>query len=63
MTKEAIGKQLYSIIAAYWTPERIELWHEYEKTDMSIPWNEYEHMHRNELVQSTAQRGKESDKI
>lgn len=48
MTREDIGKQLCSLIRAYWTPERIKLWHEYEKTDHSIPWREYEHAHRKE---------------
>lgn len=48
MTKNSISKQLCKLIIAYWTPERIELWHEYEKTDQSIPWHEYEHLHRKE---------------
>ena len=46
MTKEDIGKQLCSLIIAYWTPARIELWHEYEKTDRSVTWREYEHAHK-----------------
>lgn len=46
MTEEDIGKRLCSLIIAYWTPERINLWHEYEKTDKSMPWSEYEHIHR-----------------
>lgn len=49
MTREDIGKQFCSLILAYWTPERVELWHEYEKTDRSIPWREYEHAHRKEV--------------
>lgn len=42
------GKSLCWLILAYWTPERIELWREYEKTDRSIPWREYEHAYRKE---------------
>ena len=48
MTKNSISKQLCNLIIAYWTPQRIELWHKYEKTDQSIPWREYEHTHRKE---------------
>jgi hypothetical protein len=48
VTKNSISKQLCNLIIAYWTPERIELWHKYEKTDQSIPWREYEHTHRKE---------------
>ena len=40
--------QLAQLIVAYWTPERIALWHEYEKTDRSVPWREYELMNRKE---------------
>lgn len=39
---------LIKLITAYWTPERIELWHQYEKTGRSIPWREYERMNRKE---------------
>lgn len=56
MTRYNTGIELCKLILAYWTPDRIELWHKYEKTNMSIPWNEYEHMHRNKLMQSTAQK-------
>ncbi len=43
------ARQLAELIVAYWTPERIELWHQYEKTDRSIPWRDYEQMHRKEV--------------
>ncbi len=36
---------LIKLIKAYWTPERIKLWHEYEKTDRSLTWREYERLH------------------
>lgn len=40
------ARQFAELIVAYWTPERIALWHQYEKTDRSIPWRDYEQMHR-----------------
>ena len=46
---------IIELVLDYWTPSRKELWKEYEKTDKSIPWQEYEHL-RNGLVQSTAQK-------
>ena len=46
---------IIELVLDYWTPERKELWKEYEKTDKSIPWEEYERL-RNGLVQSTAQK-------
>lgn len=46
MANRTIASTLCDLIVAYWTPERIDLWHEYEKTDRSISWREYEHIHR-----------------
>ncbi len=43
-------RSLIMLIEAYWTQERIELWKEYQKTNQSIPWKEFEH---NKNVQST----------
>ena len=43
--------QFTNLVLAYWTPERIELWNQYEKTDKSIPWREYELMNRKENSQ------------
>ncbi|MBR3422663.1 MAG: hypothetical protein IKG98_11490 [Ruminococcus sp.] len=47
MTKTDVSA-LVTLIRRYWTLERIELWHEYEKTDKSIPWREYERMNSKE---------------
>lgn len=43
-----MAMQFAQLIVAYWTPERIALWHQYEKTDRSIPWREYEQLNRKE---------------
>ena len=43
------AKQLADLIVAYWTPERLALWHEYEKTDRSISFREYEKLHTKEV--------------
>ena len=37
---------IIELVLDYWTPERKELWKEYEKTDKSIPWQEYEHLRK-----------------
>lgn len=47
MTKNDVST-LVTLIMRYWTPERIKLWHVYEKTDKSIPWREFEKMNRKE---------------
>jgi len=33
---------LIKLITAYWTPERLMIWDEYEKTDKSVPFREFE---------------------
>lgn len=37
-----VAKDFLNLILAYWTPERRELWKEYEKTDKSVPFGEFE---------------------
>ena len=37
---------IIELVLDYWTPERKELWKEYEKTDKSMPWEEYERLRK-----------------
>lgn len=34
------------LIKAYWTPERMALWDEYQQTDQSVSFREYEEAHK-----------------
>ena len=37
---------LVELIKAYWTPERMALWDEYQQTDQSVSFREYEEAHK-----------------
>lgn len=43
---QTTAQQLVRLILDYWTPERLAIWKEYEKTDRSVPWREFERDHK-----------------
>lgn len=45
MDKAAVSG-IMNLVLSYWTPERKELWKEYEESDKSIGWRTFEQQKR-----------------
>jgi hypothetical protein len=46
VNKNAVNGMI-DLVLAYWTPERKELWKEYQGSDKSLNWRSFEKKNRN----------------